>query len=68
MFLGRYPNEGIDTSLEEFYRALLPVVSDMTFRHGDWRLCDRSGWPGERQIPQPGRLVLGMAVAAGWSW
>jgi Alpha amylase, catalytic domain len=58
VFLGRYPKEGVDPVVEELYRALLPVVSDPTLRHGDWQLCDRSGWPGDDRF---GDLVA-------WCW
>jgi hypothetical protein len=47
VFLGRYPDEEIDTGLAAFYQVLLPVLSDPTFRTGTWRLCDRSGWPDD---------------------
>jgi hypothetical protein len=47
VFLGRYPAESTDEGLRAFYRTFLPAVADPTFRHGGWRLCDRSGWPGD---------------------
>ena len=47
VFLGRYPVESTDPTLLAFYRCLLPALADTTFRHGRWRLCDRSGWPGD---------------------
>ena len=47
VFLGRYPDEEGDAGLSEFYRVFLPLLSDPTFRTGTWRLCDRSGWPGD---------------------
>jgi hypothetical protein len=46
VFLGRYPDEPVDAELLAFHRSLLAAVSDPTFRHGRWRLCERSGWPG----------------------
>ncbi len=47
VFLRRYPDEATDTALELFYRALLPALTDPAIRRGDWRLCRRSGWPGD---------------------
>ena len=47
VFLGRYPVEPTDSALLAFYRSFLPAVADPTFRDGHWRLCDRSGWPGD---------------------
>ena len=46
VFLGRFPPEQPDDDLAAFYRSLLTVLRDETFRSGDWRLCDRSGWEG----------------------
>ena len=46
MFLGRFPSEPGDPELESFYESLLSVLSDPTFRRGQWHLCERSGWPG----------------------
>ncbi|HEY5786824.1 MAG TPA: alpha-amylase family glycosyl hydrolase [Microlunatus sp.] len=47
VFLRRYPDEPTDTALEAFRQAFLPVLTDPTLRHGEWRLCRRSGWPGD---------------------
>jgi hypothetical protein len=47
VFLGRYPEEPTDQALLDFYRSFLRALVDPTFRHGRWRLCDRSGWPGD---------------------
>jgi hypothetical protein len=47
VFLGRYPEEDIDPVVDAFYRDFLPLLGDPTFRNGGWRLCDRSGWPGD---------------------
>jgi glycosidase len=47
VFLGRYPAEPTEESLLAFYRSFLTALADPTFRHGSWRLCDRSGWPGD---------------------
>jgi hypothetical protein len=47
VFLGRYPVEAADDTLLGFYRSLLAALADPTFRHGNWRLCEVSGWPGD---------------------
>jgi hypothetical protein len=47
VFLGRYPDEPTDSALLGFYRSLLQALADPTFRAGRWRLCERSGWPGD---------------------
>jgi hypothetical protein len=47
VFLGRYPIEAADPTVERFYQALLPVLTDPTFHTGDWQLCTRAGWPGD---------------------
>ena len=47
VFLGRYPTEPTDEALRAFYRTFLPAVADPTFRHGNWQLCERYGWPGD---------------------
>jgi hypothetical protein len=47
VFLGRYPVEATDSALLAFYRSFLSALTDPTFRHGRWRLCDRVGWPGD---------------------
>lgn len=46
VFLGRGPTETDDAGLAGFHRSLLTALADPTFRRGRWRLCDRSGWPG----------------------
>jgi hypothetical protein len=45
VFLGRRPVEPPDQDLATFYGRLLKATSREVFRNGDWRLCDRSGWP-----------------------
>jgi hypothetical protein len=45
VFLGRRPVEPIDPDLTAFYGRLLKETSRDIFRNGDWRLCERSGWP-----------------------
>ncbi len=58
VFLGRAPTEPVDESLATFYRSLLAVVRDPTFRRGDWQLCTLSGWPNDDRFD---RLVA-------WCW
>ena len=53
VFLARFPDEPDDLELEAFYRRLLEVLSDPTFRTGRWQLCQTTGWandPGGSQI------------------
>jgi hypothetical protein len=45
VFLGRRPDEPADTDLEAFYSILLKAIDAPVFRGGEWRLCERSGWP-----------------------
>ena len=45
VFLGRRPDEPVDKELGEFYRKLLEAINRPTFREGQWRLCERTGWP-----------------------
>jgi len=45
VFLGRRPAEPIDGDLAAFYERLLKKVTRDVFRNGEWRLCERSGWP-----------------------
>jgi hypothetical protein len=45
VFLGRRPSEQDDHDLAAFYRRLLKAVDHDVFRNGEWRLCERSGWP-----------------------
>jgi glycosidase len=45
VFLARRPSEPIDHDLQSFYQRLLKVVSNRALREGEWRLCERSGWP-----------------------
>ncbi len=35
----------MNTDLRDFYRRLLKVVAEDGLTDGDWRLCERSGWP-----------------------
>ncbi len=45
VFLRRRPPELIDPELQSFYRWLIRTVSHMGLKEGEWRLCDRTGWP-----------------------
>ena len=45
VFLGRRPAEPIDEPLQAFYAKLLAAINAPVFRDGEWKLCDRSGWP-----------------------
>ena len=45
VFLGRRAEEPPDDELSEFYRRLLQLMNRPLFRQGDWKLCERTGWP-----------------------
>ncbi len=45
VFLGRRPAEHVDPDLTTFYQKLLKAINRDIFRCGEWRLCERSGWP-----------------------
>ena len=45
VFLGRRPAEPVDHDLAAFYGRLLKETNRDVFRNGEWRLCERSGWP-----------------------
>lgn len=45
VFLGRRPDEPVDSDLQGFYRTLLNVASLDELRNGTWLLCDLTGWP-----------------------
>ena len=45
VFLARRPAEPSDLDLAAFYERLLPEVTRDVFRDGEWRPCERSGWP-----------------------
>src|SRR5215471_11997035 len=45
VFLGRRPAEPVDPDLVAFYARLLGATHGALFRSGQWRLCQRSGWP-----------------------
>jgi hypothetical protein len=45
VFLARRPEEPVDHDMLAFYARLLKATDRDIFRNGDWRLCERSGWP-----------------------
>jgi hypothetical protein len=45
VFLARRPEEAPDKELQEFYRRLLKALNRRDLAAGEWRLCERSGWP-----------------------
>ncbi len=45
VFLGRRPAEPVDQDLVAFNERLLKETNRDVFRNGEWRLCERSGWP-----------------------
>jgi len=49
VFLGRRPDEPVDTTLGEFYRRLLSIVAAEPFYGGEWRLQEGlPAWEGNR--------------------
>ena len=50
VFLGRRPAEPIDHDLAAFYGRLLKAINRDVFRDGQWRLCERSGWPDNQSF------------------
>ena len=45
VFLGRRPEEPPERDLEGFYGMLLTETNREIFRKGQWKLCERTGWP-----------------------
>ncbi len=45
VFLARGPDEAPDEALSSFYARLCRAVADAELRHGEWRLCETTGWP-----------------------
>lgn len=43
VFLGRAPDEAVDTALSDFHRRLVAAAAGL--RHGEWRLLETTGWP-----------------------
>ena len=58
VFLARRPHEPVNKALRAFYEKLLAAINTPLFRDGEWRLCERSGWPDN---PTSQNLVA-------WSW
>ena len=58
VFLGRRPVETTDPDLQAFYHQLVKAVNTETLRGGEWRLCERSGWPDNQSF-------LNLAA---WTW
>lgn len=58
VFLGRRPEEPADDELCAFYRTLTHALQRPALHDGDWRLCERSGWPDNASFEN----VLA------WSW
>jgi hypothetical protein len=50
VFLGRRPTEPVAPDLQAFYRTLLMAASAQSFHVGEWRLCERSGWPDNQSF------------------
>lgn len=45
VFLRRRSDEIPDQNLQEFYRSLLQTLRSADFKNGEWKLCERTGWP-----------------------
>ena len=45
VFLRRRPDEVPDKNLQEFYQSLLQALRSTDIRDGEWKLCERTGWP-----------------------
>ena len=58
VFLGDGPAEPVDQAVQAFYEKLLAAIHAPIFRDGEWKLCERSGWPDN---PSYQNLVA-------WSW
>ncbi len=58
VFLGRRPAEPVNNALQTFYGKLLAAINAPIFREGEWKLCERSGWPDNQSCQN---LVA-------WSW
>jgi hypothetical protein len=58
VFLARRPDEPLDHDFQAFAQKLLKAVDRPVFRDGEWRLCERSGWPDNASYQN---LVA-------WSW
>lgn len=58
VFLARRPAEPPNPELRSFYTKLLKAIAKPVFSEGDWRLCERTGWPDNSSFQN---LVA-------WSW
>ncbi len=45
VFLARRPIEPVDGDLQAFYHLLLSTMKQVELIHGEWQLCECSGWP-----------------------
>ena len=79
VFLGRAPDEPVDTELRRWYEALLRVVRDPAVHDGRWQLCERQGWPDDdswtrllawswQGAAPDGAVPHGAAPADPWRW
>jgi len=58
VFLRRRPDETPDQNLQEFYRNLLRLFRSTDLKEGEWKLCERTGWPDNNSF---------MSLVA-WCW
>jgi glycosidase len=58
VFLGRRTKDPVDKALQAFYKKLLAAINGPIFRDGEWKLCERNGWPDNQSFQN---LVA-------WSW
>ena len=58
VFLGRRPSEPVNKPLRAFYESLLQAINSPIFHDGEWRLCERRGWPDN----------LSFQNLVAWSW
>jgi alpha amylase-like protein len=50
VFLGRRPDEPTDQGQKAFYKKLMKGIDAPAFRDGEWRLCERAGWPDNQSF------------------
>jgi len=50
VFLGRRPAEPVDPDLQGFYRMLIKAASAQGLHNGEWKLCERTGWPDNQSF------------------
>ena len=58
VFLARRPAEPVDPAIQMFYTRLLLAIRAPIFGDGDWKLCERSGWPDNSTFQN----------VVAWSW